>query len=65
MLRKCYQCGGETLGPVVKHSVSDSSKTVKNFVSLASNCNSLSILQPVSWQLLALTPVIDLSSPLL
>ena len=24
VLRKCYQCGGETLGPVVKHSVSDS-----------------------------------------
>jgi hypothetical protein len=24
-LRKCYQCGGETLVPVVKHSVSDSS----------------------------------------
>jgi hypothetical protein len=23
-LRKCYQCGGETLVPVVKHSVSDS-----------------------------------------
>jgi hypothetical protein len=23
-LRKCYQCGGETLDPVVKHSVSDS-----------------------------------------
>ena len=22
---KCYQCGGETLGPVVKHSVCDSS----------------------------------------
>ena len=22
-LRKCYQCGGETLVPVVKHSVSD------------------------------------------
>ena len=22
-LRKCYQCGGETLDPVVKHSVSD------------------------------------------
>ena len=21
---KCYQCGGETLGPVVKHSVRDS-----------------------------------------
>jgi hypothetical protein len=25
VLIKCYQCGGETLGPVVKHSVSDSS----------------------------------------
>jgi hypothetical protein len=24
VLRKCYQCGGETLGPVVKHSVRDS-----------------------------------------
>jgi hypothetical protein len=23
-LRECYQCGGETLGPVVKHSVRDS-----------------------------------------
>jgi hypothetical protein len=23
-LRKCYQCGGETLVPVVKHSVSNS-----------------------------------------
>ena len=23
-LKKCYQCGGETLDPVVKHSVSDS-----------------------------------------
>jgi hypothetical protein len=23
-LRRCYQCGGETLVPVVKHSVSDS-----------------------------------------
>jgi hypothetical protein len=23
-LRKCYQCGGETLDPVVKHPVSDS-----------------------------------------
>ena len=27
-LRKCYQCGGETLDPVVKHLVSDS--TVMN-----------------------------------
>jgi hypothetical protein len=25
-LRECYQCGGETLGPVVKHSVRDSTK---------------------------------------
>ena len=24
VLRKCYQCGGETLGPMVKHSVRDS-----------------------------------------
>ena len=24
VLRKSYQCGGETLGPVVKHSVRDS-----------------------------------------
>jgi hypothetical protein len=24
VLRECYQCGGETLGPVVKHSVRDS-----------------------------------------
>ena len=24
VLIKCYQCGGETLGPVVKHSVRDS-----------------------------------------
>ena len=24
VLKKCYQCGGETLGPVVKHSVRDS-----------------------------------------
>ena len=24
VLRQCYQCGGETLGPVVKHSVCDS-----------------------------------------
>ena len=24
MLIKCYQCGGETLGPVVKHPVRDS-----------------------------------------
>jgi hypothetical protein len=23
VLKKCYQCGGETLGPVVKHSVRD------------------------------------------
>ena len=23
VLRKCYRCGGETLGPVVKHSVRD------------------------------------------
>jgi hypothetical protein len=30
-LRKCYQCGGETLVPVVKHSVSDS--TSKSFTS--------------------------------
>ena len=25
-LRECYQCGGETLNPVVKHQVSDSTK---------------------------------------
>ena len=25
VLIKCHQCGGETLGPVVKHSVNDSS----------------------------------------
>ena len=24
MLRKCYQCGGETLGPMVKHLINDS-----------------------------------------
>jgi hypothetical protein len=24
VLKKCYQCGGETLGTVVKHSVRDS-----------------------------------------
>ena len=24
VFRQCYQCGGETLGPVVKHSVHDS-----------------------------------------
>jgi hypothetical protein len=27
-LRKCYQCGGETLVPVVKHPVSDSTPPV-------------------------------------
>ena len=28
-LKKCYQCGGETLDPVVKHSVSDSRPLLK------------------------------------
>ena len=27
-LRKCYQCGGETLVPVVKHSVGDSTYSI-------------------------------------
>ena len=27
VLIKCYQCGGETLGPVVKHPVRDSIST--------------------------------------
>ena len=27
--RKCYQCGNETLGPVVKHSVRDSRDKVQ------------------------------------
>ena len=27
---KCYQCGGETLGPVVEHSVRDSRMNLKN-----------------------------------
>ena len=32
VLRKCYQCGGETLGPVVKHSVSDSINEAEGIV---------------------------------
>jgi hypothetical protein len=32
--RKCYQCGGETLVPVVKHSVSDSTPWI-NYCILA------------------------------
>jgi len=28
-LRKCYQCGGETLGLMIKHSVRDSSTNVR------------------------------------
>ena len=30
VLIKCYQCGGETLGPVVKHSVRDSTRGVRS-----------------------------------
>ena len=30
VLIKCYQCGGETLGPVVKHLVSDSTIIIEN-----------------------------------
>ena len=32
VLIKCYQCGGETLGPVVKHSVRDSKSELQQIV---------------------------------
>ena len=44
VLKKCYQCGGETLGTVVKHSVSDStnlkSHVIKMCISLFSRFHS-------------------------
>jgi len=40
-LRKCYQCGGETLVPVVKHSVSDSSEENQKCMTITISCISV------------------------
>jgi len=49
---KCYQCGGETLGPVVKHSVRDSSSKPFQVLPIFNrDCSGLS-LAVTNWRLL-------------